>query len=127
MQSTNPTSPPEPRRRPLWQKLVLGVAGVCVALAVCAGLVLGYALVVASPNMPSLDALTDYRPKVPLRIYTADHVLIGEFGEERRDIVRLQDVPDSLKKAVLAIEDARFYEHGGVDLTGIIRAGIVAL
>ncbi|ABO05584.1 penicillin-binding, 1A family protein [Burkholderia mallei NCTC 10247] len=130
MQSTNPTSPPpppEPRRRPLWLKLVLGVAGVCVALAVSIGLVLGYALVVASPNMPSLDALTDYRPKVPLRIYTADHVLIGEFGEERRDIVRLQDVPDSLKKAVLAIEDARFYEHGGVDLTGIIRAGIVAL
>ena len=45
------------------------------------------------PNLPSLDALTDYRPKVPLRIYTADHVLIGEFGEERRSLVRIQDVP----------------------------------
>jgi len=89
--------------------------------------VLGYALVVAQPNLPSLDALTDYRPKVPLRIYTADHVLIGEFGEERRSVVRIQDVPDSLKKAVLAIEDARFYDHGGVDLTGILRAGTVAL
>ncbi|WP_323121890.1 penicillin-binding protein 1A [Burkholderia alba] len=130
MQSTTPTSPPpapEPRKRPLWMKLLLGFAGVCVALGVCAGLVLGYALVVASPNLPSLDALTDYRPKVPLRIYTADHVLIGEFGEERRDIVHIQDVPDSLKKAVLAIEDARFYDHGGVDLTGILRAGFVAL
>ena len=92
-----------------------------------AGLVLGYALVVAQPNLPSLEALTDYRPKVPLRVYTADHVLIGEFGEERRSVVRIQDVPDYLKKAVLAIEDARFYDHGGVDLTGILRAGTVAL
>ncbi len=99
----------------------------CVALVVAGGLVLGYALVVAWPNMPSLDALTDYRPKVPLRIYTSDHVLIGEFGEERRDIVHFKDVPDSLKKAILAIEDARFYDHGGVDLTGIVRAGVVAL
>ncbi len=111
----------------MWLKLILGFFGLIVAGVVCVLLVLGYALVVATPNLPSLDALTDYRPKVPLRIYTADHVLIGEFGEERRDIVRIQDVPDSLKKAVLAIEDARFYDHGGVDLTGIARAGFVAL
>ncbi|AFT87332.1 penicillin-binding protein 1A [Paraburkholderia phenoliruptrix] len=130
MQSTSPTSPPpapQKRKRPLWLKLILGFFGLIVAGVVCVLLVLGYALVVATPNLPSLDALTDYRPKVPLRIYTADHVLIGEFGEERRDIVRIQDVPDSLKKAVLAIEDARFYDHGGVDLTGIARAGFVAL
>ncbi|RQU07677.1 penicillin-binding protein 1A [Burkholderia cenocepacia] len=130
MQSTTPTSPPpapEPKKRPWWQKVLLGFATMCVALVVAGGLVLGYALVVAWPNMPSLDALTDYRPKVPLRIYTSDHVLIGEFGEERRDVVHFKDVPDSLKKAILAIEDARFYDHGGVDLTGIIRAGFVAL
>lgn len=94
---------------------------------ICAGLVLGYALVVAQPNLPSLDALTDYRPKVPLRVYTADHVLIGEFGDERRSVVRIQDVPPNMKNAVLAIEDARFYDHGGVDITGILRAGMVAL
>ncbi|UEP28180.1 MULTISPECIES: penicillin-binding protein 1A [unclassified Burkholderia] len=130
MQSTSPTSPPpapEPKKRPWWQKALIGIAAMCVALVVAGGLVLGYALVVAWPNMPSLDALTDYRPKVPLRIYTSDHVLIGEFGEERRDIVHFKDVPDSLKKAILAIEDARFYDHGGVDLTGIARAGFVAL
>ncbi|WP_174976778.1 MULTISPECIES: penicillin-binding protein 1A [Burkholderia] len=130
MQSTTPTSPPpapEPKKRPWWQKVLLGFATMCVALVVAGGLVLGYALVVAWPNMPSLDALTDYRPKVPLRIYTSDHVLIGEFGEERRDVVHFKDVPDSLKNAILAIEDARFYDHGGVDLTGIVRAGIVAL
>ncbi|AOI69239.1 penicillin-binding protein [Burkholderia ubonensis] len=130
MQSTSPTSPPpapEPKKRPWWLKILIGLVTVCVALVLCGALVLGYALVVASPNMPSLDALTDYRPKVPLRIYTSDHVLIGEFGEERRDIVHFRDVPDSLKKAILAIEDARFYDHGGVDLTGIFRAGVVAL
>ncbi|MGF6903830.1 penicillin-binding protein 1A [Paraburkholderia sp. GAS348] len=130
MQSTSPTSPPpapQKRKRPLWLKLILGFVGLIVAGILCVLLVLGYALVVATPNLPSLDALTDYRPKVPLRIYTADHLLIGEFGEERRDIVHIQDVPDSLKKAVLAIEDARFYDHGGVDLTGIARAGFVAL
>ncbi|MBS6362262.1 penicillin-binding protein 1A [Burkholderia sp.] len=131
MQSTSSTPPPdtpeEPRNRPWWMKALIGLLAACVALVVCGGLVLGYALVVAAPNMPSLDALTDYRPKVPLRIYTADHVLIGEFGEERRDIVHFKDVPDSLKKAILAIEDARFYDHGGVDLTGIVRAGFVAL
>ncbi|SOE71754.1 penicillin-binding protein 1A [Burkholderia sp. D7] len=133
MQSQSPSSPPSrhpdsPKRvRPLWIRLLLGLLVCIVGLIVSAGLVLGYALVVAQPNLPSLEALTDYRPKVPLRVYTADHVLIGEFGEERRSVVRIQDVPDYLKKAVLAIEDARFYDHGGVDLTGILRAGTVAL
>ncbi len=107
--------------------VLLGIAVLCVGAVVSVGLVLGYVLVVASPNIPSLDVLTDYRPKVPLRIYTADHVLIGEFGEERRDVVHIRDVPDSMKKAILAIEDARFYDHGGVDLTGIFRASVVAL
>ncbi|KXU95851.1 penicillin-binding protein [Caballeronia megalochromosomata] len=134
MQSSSPSNPPStpPERqkktkRPWWARLLLGFFVSVFALVVCAGLVLGYALVVAMPNLPSLEALTDYKPKVPLRIYTADHVLIGEFGEERRSVVRIQDVPDHLKKAVLAIEDSRFYDHGGVDLTGILRAGSVAL
>ncbi|WP_080420678.1 penicillin-binding protein 1A [Burkholderia ubonensis] len=76
---------------------------------------------------PTIDTLTDYRPKVPLRVYTADHVLIGEFGAERRELVRLKDIPVSLKNAVLAIEDARFYEHNGVDFLGLLRASIADL
>ncbi|CAG9239970.1 Penicillin-insensitive transglycosylase / Penicillin-sensitive transpeptidase [Paraburkholderia tropica] len=130
--SSAPSTPPEPpaptrRKRPWWAKLLIGFVVLIAGGAACVALVLGYALIVATPNLPSLDALTDYRPKVPLRIYTRDHVLIGEFGEERRDVVHFRDVPDNLKKAILAIEDSRFYEHGGVDLTGIARAGIVAL
>jgi penicillin-binding protein 1A len=123
-----PVAPAPPkRRRPWWARLLIGFAGLLVAGAACAALMLGYALIVATPNLPSLEALTDYRPKVPLRIYTRDHVLIGEFGEERRNIAHLKDMPDYLKKAVLAIEDARFYDHGGVDLAGIARASLVAL
>src|SRR3984957_8830419 len=105
-------------------RIVLWFVGLFVVAAIVGALIIGYALVVMEPNLPSLDALTDYRPKVPLRVYTADHVLIGEFGEERRRIVRFDEIPDQMKKAVLAIEDYRFYEHGGVDFIGIARAGL---
>nr|WP_143745760.1 PBP1A family penicillin-binding protein [Massilia sp. KIM] len=67
------------------------------------------------PNVPAIDAVTDYRPKIPLRIYTADKVLIGQFGVEHRDFVPIDKVPPMMKKALLAIEDTRFYEHGGID------------
>jgi penicillin-binding protein 1A len=98
--------------------------GLIALMAVVGALIVGYALVVMEPNLPSLDAITDYHPKVPLRVYTSDHVLIGEFGEERRRIARFDEIPDQMKKAVLAIEDYRFYEHGGVDFIGIARAGV---
>ncbi len=81
----------------------------------------------AWPKLPSLDILTDYRPKIPLRIYTADNRLIGEYGEERRSFVNIDEVPDVLKHAVVAAEDERFYEHPGVDIVGIARAASVNL
>jgi penicillin-binding protein 1A len=112
------------RARPLGLTILMWFSGLVATLAVIGALIVGYALVVMGPQLPSLDALTDYQPKVPLRVYTADHVLIGEYGEERRQLVRFQDIPDVQKKAVLAIEDYRFYEHGGVDFIGILRAGI---
>lgn len=73
-------------------------------------------------NLPPIDALTDYRPKIPLRVWTADGILIGEFGEERRDFVPLAEIPDTLKKAILAAEDDGFYQHSGVDYAGLVRA-----
>jgi penicillin-binding protein 1A len=106
----------------LTRALLLSIGGLLLAGAVIGGLLVTYALVVMMPQLPDLDAITDYRPKVPLRIYTADHVLIGEFGEERRSLVKLNDIPADMKNAVLAIEDARFYQHGGVDVIGILRA-----
>ncbi len=102
--------------------IFLGSAGLILL-----GLVIVYALVVAKPNLPDLDTITDYKPKVPLRIYTADNALIGEFGEERRNIIAIEDIPSYLKNAVVAIEDERFYEHGGVDYWGVLRATLANL
>ncbi|HEY3600169.1 MAG TPA: penicillin-binding protein 1A [Paraburkholderia sp.] len=118
---------PVRRRRSFGTTIALWFVGLLATVAIVGALIVGYALVVMNPQLPSLDSLTDYRPKVPLRVYTADHVLIGEFGEERRSLVRFQDIPDQMKKAVLAIEDYRFYEHGGVDFIGILRAGFADL
>ncbi len=78
-------------------------------------------------DLPELDALVDYRPKIPLRIYTSDGVLIGEFGQERRDFVAFKDIPLIQRQALLAIEDARFYDHGGVDFKGVARAVLADL
>ena len=84
--------------------------------------VLAFTLLLAYPNLPSIEALTDYRPKIPLRVYTADGVLMGEFGEERRSVVKIAEVPAMLKNAILAAEDERFYHHTGVDYMGVLRA-----
>lgn len=98
------------------------VAALCTGLVICGALVVSLALALAWPNLPDLSAMTDYRPRVPLRIYTADKVLIGEFGEERRNVMRFEDIPDVMKSALLAAEDDRFYQHSGIDIKGIGRA-----
>jgi penicillin-binding protein 1A len=84
--------------------------------------VVALALAVAYPNLPDINSLTDYRPKLPLRVFAADGVLLGEFGEERRSFVAIAQIPQVMKDAVLAAEDARFYQHGGVDYKGVLRA-----
>lgn len=109
------------------KRFVIFAALLSIVGVVLAGILLTFAVTVAEPNMPSLDVVTDYRPKVPLRIYTEDEVLIGEFGEERRNVTPIAEFPDYLKNAVLAIEDDRFYEHGGVDYFGVLRAGLANL
>jgi len=93
-------------------------------LAAAGGLVIGFAAVMVVPTLPSLETLTDYRPKIPLRVYSADGQLIGEFGEERRAVVKLEQVPKSLIDAIVAAEDERFYQHGGVDYVGVARAAL---
>jgi penicillin-binding protein 1A len=90
-------------------------------------LVFALIIALAYPNLPSLQALTEYQPKVPLRIYTAEGVQIGEFGEERRAVVAIADVPVALKNAIIAAEDERFYEHAGIDYVGVLRAAYANL
>ena len=87
-------------------------------------ILLGLAAMLAYPTLPSLDALVDYRPKMPLRIYSAEGMLLSEFGEERRVLVKISEVPEVMKNAILAAEDDRFYQHGGVDYMGVLRAAI---
>lgn len=94
------------------------------AIGVAAGLLVAYAALVAYPRLPSVELLASYQPKIPLQIYSAEGELIGEFGEERRAFVRIADIPEKLKDAILAAEDERFYQHGGVDFLGVIRAAL---
>ncbi|KQW51691.1 penicillin-binding protein [Pelomonas sp. Root662] len=118
--ATHPTLPLGARlgHLALW---ALGLLGGAVAAMF---LLLALALALAYPALPDIGGLTDYRPKLPMRVLSSDGVLMGEFGEERRSYRPIQQIPKVMQEAVLAIEDARFYEHGGVDYLGVIRAGL---
>jgi penicillin-binding protein 1A len=119
-----------PERKPVRSGLktvVLALVAIPVAGVLAFGLAVTLALLLANDRLPQLDAMIDYRPRIPLRVYTADGVLIGEFGEERRTFVRIEDVPEVMKHAVVAAEDARFFEHAGVDLIGVGRAALANL
>ncbi len=115
-------------RQPAWARGLVRVAAWAVGLAL-AGLLsllllVGVALAVAYPNLPEISSLADYRPKLPLRVFSADGLLLGEFGEERRNFQPIAQIPQVMKDAVLAAEDARFYQHGGVDYKGVARAAL---
>ena len=136
-----PTTPPDstPRNRSgsaqptrkRWldgvPRIVLWCVGLVGAAVLCVGMMVAVALALAYPNLPDISDLADYRPKLPLRVYSAEGALLGEFGEERRNLTPIHDIPDVMKNAVLAIEDARFYQHGGVDYKGMMRAGLANL
>lgn len=107
---------PAPARWVLYFLLVIG--GTVLSVAALAGIV----LLLAYPQLPSVEVLTDYQPKIPLRIYSSDGHLIGEFGEERRNFAFIKDVPAVMTQAILAAEDERFYQHPGIDTLGILRA-----
>lgn len=118
-----------PSKKPMHWLLqtFLWFSGLAVAGVTCVLIILAIALAVAFPNLPDISSLSDYRPKLPLRIFSAEGILIGEFGEERRHLTPIKDIPKVMTDAVLAIEDARFYEHGGVDYKGVLRAAIANL
>ena len=130
MPSASPSTNLKPRleKRPNWLRWLMKLClwGGVLALSGLVALVLflAVALSVAYPNLPDISDLSDYRPKLPLRVYSADGVVIGEFGEERRNLTPIKDIPQVMKDAVLAVEDARFFSHGGVDYLGVIRAGL---
>src|SRR5881396_1715670 len=111
----------------MWLRFLGFPLALAAGLAAAGVLVLGLVVVLAYPNLPQLDALTAYQPKIPLRIYSAEGTLIGEFGEERRAVVAIADVPPQLKHAIIAAEDERFYQHPGIDYIGVLRAAYANL
>src|SRR3989440_12372315 len=111
----------------MWFRFLAFPLALLAGLAVAAVLAVALVLALAYPNLPSLQALTEYQPKIPLRVYSAEGALIGEFGEERRAIVSIAEVPPQLKNAILAAEDERFYQHAGIDYIGVMRAAYANL
>ena len=109
------------------KRWLLYVGSVLVGLAVVGGLLGAFVLALLYPTLPSLESLTDYQPKIPLRVLTVEGELLGEFGEERRAVVAIADVPALMKQAILAAEDERFYTHGGVDYISVFRAAATNL
>lgn len=119
----SPRGPQSPRSRWPWPLRALGWLVGIGLVSVFAVLALGV-VVVASiyPKLPDVSDLADYRPKQPLRVFSAEGALIGEFGEERRKLTPIEDIPQVMKDAILAAEDTRFFEHSGIDHIGIGRA-----
>ena len=118
---SNDSTASQKKRHPLI-RFFLSFGILILGLILSGVLLLVFAIAMAYPNLPDIDAITSYKPKMPLRVFSADNMLIGEFGEERRNVVRFAEIPLIMRQAVLAIEDDRFYEHGGVDYVGIARA-----
>jgi len=109
------------------KRWIVYLASVFLGLAVVGALLGAFVLALLWPTLPSLEALTDYQPKIPLRVVSAEGDLLGEFGEERRAVVAIREVPDVMKQAILAAEDERFYQHGGVDYLSVARAALANL
>jgi penicillin-binding protein 1A len=93
-----------------------------VVLTCLVAICLGLAGMLLYQRLPEITALTDYRPKQPLRVFTSDGVEIGQFGAERRYVMPIAQIPKLMQDAVVSVEDKRFREHGGVDLKGVLRA-----
>ena len=124
LSSTDSLSKPSTASLHWAARLLLWALGLGVAAFLSGLIVLAIALAVAFPNLPDISDLSDYRPKLPLRVYSVEGDLLGEFGEERRNMTPIGEIPKVMSNAVLAIEDSRFYQHGGVDYMGVIRAGL---
>jgi penicillin-binding protein 1A len=121
---TPKAAPAPPRKRSLVLRIFGWLVGLAIAGFAAVLMVVGVALAMAYPNLPEITALSDYRPKLPLRVFSAEGELLAEFGEERRELTPIAQIPQVMKDAVLAAEDSRFFEHGGVDYLGMVRAGL---
>jgi penicillin-binding protein 1A len=107
-----------PRGMPMWRKILYGVGALFVAGVV------GVAafLIIALQGLPSLNDLQNYEPPVTSRVHAGDGALVAEFAREQRVFVPIAQIPDHVKQAFIAAEDQHFFEHSGLDYSGIARA-----
>ena len=118
-------NPPSHKRTARWLvRLALWAGAIALGGLLSVLMIVALAMAVAFPNLPDISELSAYRPKLPLRVFSVEGDLIGEFGEERRHFTPIKEIPKIMTDAVLAIEDSRFYEHGGVDYKGVLRAAL---
>lgn len=100
------------------------VAWCIIDLIIVVALAIGLVIIHIESELPDVSTLKNVEMQVPLRVFTADHKLIAEFGEKRRFPVPFNQIPPQLIHAVLATEDQRFYEHPGFDFWGLARATV---
>jgi penicillin-binding protein 1A len=103
---------------PLWRRILVGLA----LLAGVGFLAIGGFIIAALQGLPSLSDLEDYQPPVTSRVYAGNGALVAEFAREQRVFVPIEQIPDHVKNAFIAVEDARFFEHSGIDYQGLARA-----
>ena len=126
--SEKKSAPKQPAEQKSWfLQLFTWVVGIGVAGVASVFIIVAITMAIAYPNLPDISDLEDYRPKLPLRIFSAEGDLLGEFGEEHRTLTPIAEIPDVMKNAILAIEDTRFFQHGGVDYLGMVRAALANL
>lgn len=113
-----PRQPPPRRPWRWWQISLLGVG----AAFLLGGLIVGGLLWHFSKDLPALDQLGTYQPSLVTQVYSSDQRLIGQFFIERRILTPVGDIPQGLRRAVVAVEDVRFFEHPGLDYIGMARA-----
>jgi penicillin-binding protein 1A len=109
---------PDPDRPPIWRRVLIGV-GALIGVGFLSVVVL---IVAANIGLPSLTDLQNYQPPVTSRVHAGDGALVAEFAREQRVYVPIEQIPDHVKNAFVAVEDARFFEHSGLDYAGIARA-----
>ncbi|HRO27846.1 MAG TPA: PBP1A family penicillin-binding protein, partial [Luteimonas sp.] len=113
---------PAPRKKSRLLRVLRWGLLACLVLGLAAAVVGAVLYTSVSAKLPDVQSLRDVEMQEPMYVYSRDGKLIALFGEMRRYPVRIGDVPERLKQAFLATEDARFYEHGGVDYKGVARA-----
>jgi penicillin-binding protein 1A len=112
--------PKSPPRKPWrwWYVLLLGLGAITVTGTLAAGALLWH----FSKDLPALDQLGTYQPSLVTQVYSVDQKVIGQFFIERRILTTVANIPERLRRAVIAVEDVRFFEHPGLDYIGMLRA-----